>query len=109
MPKTKITKKAKTTSTPPVKTAKAKTGKAQAKKAPGQMRGLDAAARILAEAGEPMGTKELVARMLDSGLWQTKGKTPSATIYSAILREIAVKRETSRFRKTGKGKFSLAK
>ena len=71
--------------------------------------GLDAAAQVLAEAGEPMGCKEMVERMLAKGLWQTSGKTPSATIYAAIIREIATKGDDSRFRKVDRGKFALAK
>jgi len=71
--------------------------------------GLDAAARVLADAGEPLGTKEMVERMLAKGLWQTGGKTPAATIYAAIIREIATKGDDSRFRKTDRGRFELAK
>ena len=71
--------------------------------------GLDAAAQILAEAGEPLSTGEMVKRMLDKGLWATGGKTPAATIYSAILREINVKGDQSRFHKTERGRFELAK
>jgi len=71
--------------------------------------GLDAAAQVLAEAGEPLNTKTMVERMLAQGLWQTNGKTPSATIYAAITREIATKGSDARFRKVGRGKFELAK
>ena len=90
------------------KTRKADTGERRAKgaKRPG---GLDAAAKVLAEAGEPMGCKAIVERMLASGLWQTKGKTPAATIYAAIIREIAAKGDKARFRKTDRGKFALVK
>jgi hypothetical protein len=71
--------------------------------------GLDAAAAVLAEAGTPLNAKEMVERMLATGMWQTGGKTPSATIYAAIIREIAAKQDKSRFRKTERGKFELAK
>ena len=71
--------------------------------------GLDAAATVVAEAGEPLNTKDMVERMLAKGLWQTGGKTPAATIYAAILREIQVKGDASRFRKTERGKFGLVK
>jgi len=70
--------------------------------------GLDAAAMVLAEAGEPLNTKDMVERMLAKGLWRTGGKTPAATIYAAILREITVKGDASRFRKTERGKFTVA-
>jgi hypothetical protein len=71
--------------------------------------GLDAAAQVLAEAGEPLSTAEMVKRMLAEGLWKTSGKTPAATIYAAIIRECAEKGDQSRFRKVELGKFMLAK
>jgi len=80
-----------------------------AKKGDGKLSGLDAAAKVLAEAGEPLDTKTMVDRMLAQGLWATGGKTPAATIYAAIIREIGVKGDASRFRKTDRGKFTLAK
>jgi len=70
--------------------------------------GLDAAVQVLAEAGEPLNTKAMVDRMLAQGLWQTNGKTPAATIYAAILREINTKGDAARFRKVERGKFALA-
>jgi len=85
--------------------AKVKKAKAAGKKTSG----LDAAAQVLAEAGEPLNTKTMVERMLAQGLWQTNGKTPSATIYAAITREIATKGGDARFRKVGRGQFELAK
>ena len=69
--------------------------------------GLDAAVAVLAEAGTPMNTADMVKRMLETGLWKTGGKTPAATIYAAIIREISVKGEASRFRKTDRGHFEL--
>jgi len=42
-------------------------------------------------------------------LWTTPGgQTPHATLYSAILREIAKKGKESRFTKTERGKFATA-
>ena len=75
----------------------------------GKMSGLDAAAQVLAEAGEPLDTKTMVERMLAKGLWATGGKTPAATIYAAIIREIAKKGDEARFKKADRGKFTLAK
>lgn len=69
--------------------------------------GLDAAVQVLAEAGEPLNTKTMVERMLAQGLWATNGKTPAATIYAAIITEIAKKGDVSRFRKTERGHFEL--
>jgi hypothetical protein len=71
--------------------------------------GLTAAATVLAEAGEPLNCAKMVKRMLEKGYWKTDGKTPSATIYSAIAREIKEKGADARFRKTERGKFALTK
>lgn len=67
--------------------------------------GLDLAAQALAKSKEPLGAKDLAERAIKLG-WQTKGKTPEATLYSAITREIKAKGDTSRFVKTGKGLFA---
>lgn len=72
------------------------------------MSGLDAAAKILAEAGKPMNVKDVVAIALESKLWATDGATPAATVYAAIIREISAKGAESRFRKTAKGMFEFA-
>ena len=69
--------------------------------------GLDAAVAVLAKAGKPLNTKTMVERMLAQGLWSTGGKTPAATIYAAIITEIAKKGDQSRFRKTERGHFEL--
>jgi len=83
--------------------------KAKRQRKDGKMSGLDAAAQVLAEAGEPLDTKTMVEQMLEKGLWSTSGKTPAATIYAAIIREIAKKGDASRFVKTDRGKFAVAK
>jgi hypothetical protein len=75
----------------------------------GKMSGLDAAAKVLADAGQPLNAKALVDAMLAQGLWQTEGKTPAATIYSAIFREVKTKGDASRFRVVERGKFTVAK
>jgi hypothetical protein len=47
--------------------------------------------------------------MESQGLWKSPGgKTPHATLYSAIIREIATKGKEARFVKAGQGKFTLA-
>lgn len=73
---------------------------------PKKVSGLDAAFKVLSEAGEPMRCKDVVDKMLSSGLWQTGGKTPAATIYAAILREIQTKGSDARFKKTDRGLFT---
>jgi hypothetical protein len=71
--------------------------------------GLSGAVKVLQEAGQPLNCAEMVKQMLEKGYWKTDGKTPAATIYSAILREIKEKGADSRFIKTERGKFKLAK
>ncbi len=71
--------------------------------------GLDAATKVLGEADGPLACGEMVQRMLAKGYWSSSGKTPAATIYSAIIREIRDKGEASRFVKVERGKFTLAK
>jgi len=44
---------------------------------------------------------------LAKGYWKTGGKTPSATVYAAIIREIAKKGDASRFARAERGKFTL--
>lgn len=91
------------------KRAKAKAAKA-GKPAKGKktMGCLDAAAQVLASAKEPMGTKAMVEAMLAKGMWTTSGKTPHATLYAALIRDIAAKGRASRFRKTARGLFAAA-
>jgi hypothetical protein len=84
----------------------AKTKKPKAAK-PKKVSALDAAARVLAKAGTPMTTKEMVDAMAAKGYWTSPGgKTPHATLYSAILRELANKGKDARFQNTERGKFA---
>ena len=69
---------------------------------------LDAAARVLAEAGEAMSTKAMVELAIERAYWSSGGKTPSATLYSALIRDIASKGDASRFRKVERGRFALS-
>lgn len=67
---------------------------------------IDAAAQVLAAASEPMNCKALVEAMAAEGLWTSPGgKTPAATLYSSILREIDTKGGEARFIKTDRGLF----
>jgi hypothetical protein len=73
-----------------------------------KLSGLDAAVKVLGEAAEPLSCQAMVDAMLAKGYWQTGGKTPAATLYSAILRELQTKGAESRFVKTERGRFALA-
>ena len=68
---------------------------------------LDAAVQVLAKAGKPMTSGQMMERILDLGLWTTVGRTPAATLYSAILREIQRKGKTARFVRAERGMFAL--
>lgn len=69
--------------------------------------GLDLAAKVLADAGEPLAAKAIAERAIAAG-WTTSGKTPHATLYAAIIREIASKGDAARFKKTDRGMFTAA-
>ena len=44
--------------------------------------------------------------MAAGGFWTSpKGKTPHATLYAAILREIQTRGKDARFKKTERGRF----
>jgi len=68
---------------------------------------MDAAIGVLREAGQPRNTREMVDAVLAKGEWTTKGKTPAATLYASILREIQKKGDDARFVKTERGRFAL--
>ena len=68
---------------------------------------IDAAAQVLAASKEPLNTKEMIEAMAAKSLWTSPGgKTPHATLYSALIREIATKGKEARFVKTERGKFA---
>jgi hypothetical protein len=70
---------------------------------------LDAAAQVLQEAGTPLSCQEMITAMAEKGYWSSPtGRTPAATLYSAILRELKTKGAASRFRKTDRGRFERA-
>jgi len=56
-----------------------------------------------------MNAKAITETALAKRYWATKGATPWATLYSAMIREIAAKGAQSRFRKTARGMFEFAK
>jgi len=95
--------------TPGLKATRKEAPKSEPKKAR-KMGALDAAAIVLADAGKPMRSKELIAEMAKRGLWTSPGgKTPEATLYAAILREIGAKGAAARFARAGKGEFASTK
>src|SRR5262245_36064871 len=109
-----MAKKTKTEVTPtetapakPAKAAKAKKSKPPKAK---RVSALDAAAKVLGDAGQPMTSGELIEAMAKRGLWSSpNGQTPAATLYAAMIREINKKGKESRFAKAERGKFERTK
>jgi len=64
--------------------------KPAAKRKPAQpstskMSALDAAAKVLGEAKQPLNSQELIERMAAKGYWTSPGgRTPSSTLYTAV-------------------------
>jgi HB1/ASXL restriction endonuclease-like protein with HTH domain len=74
----------------------------------GKLSAIDAAAKVLGEAGAAMNAKGMIEAMSAKGYWTSPGgKTPHATLYSAILSEITKKGKEARFKKTDRGHFAL--
>ena len=102
-------KRARPTTTKRKKAAPRRTAssKVKAKDRSKRMPVLHAAVRVLTESGRPMKSKEITELMLKKGYWTTKGKTPWATLYSAMLREIQNKGKEARFKKVSRGVFAF--
>jgi hypothetical protein len=94
------------------KTTRARTSPSKASGRP--LSALDAAAKVLSslagkDADSGLTVAQLVERMASTNLWTSpSGKTPTATLYAAMSREIAAKGSGSRFRKISPGHFALA-
>ncbi len=92
------------------KEAKPKSSKSAGERKPRRVSALDAAAQVLAASEVPMRAKEMIAAMEAKALWRSPGgKTPEATLYAAIIREIAAKGDKARFKKHEKGVFVAGK
>lgn len=71
------------------------------------MKLLDAVAVVLAEANEPLNQKGITSRILERGLWSTKGKTPDATVGARLYVDLKKHGDKSRFQLVGKNLFAL--
>jgi len=105
-PKKKAASKKGTKATKPAKAPTAKTPK-EKKPRPRKASGLDLAAQVLAESAEPLNAKTIAEKVIAAG-WVTSGKTPHATLYAAMIREIKDRGDESRFTKTDRGMFASA-
>ncbi len=89
-------------------TKKSATKKMTAKPAEKKLSAINAAAKVLGEAEEPLTAKQMIEQMAAKGYWTSPGgKTPSATLYAAIIREIQRKGDDARFQKADRGLFTL--
>jgi HB1, ASXL, restriction endonuclease HTH domain len=102
------TKKAPATSSKAKKPVAKKAARSKADSKPKKLSALDAAAKVLADAKEPMTTRAMIEAMAKKGLWTSPGgATPWATLYSALSREIAAKGKDARFKKVERGQFAF--
>lgn len=66
----------------------------------------EVAYQILKSAAEPLSAKEIVEHATEAGILTTEGQTPEATMAAQLYVDINKNKET-KFKKVGKGKFSL--
>jgi HB1, ASXL, restriction endonuclease HTH domain len=110
-PKTPLARTAKTTSaakTPKAVAAQTNPSAAtSAEPKPKKVSALEAAAQLLAQTGQALTCAQMIQALATSGTWTSpQGKTPEATLYAAIIREIQSKGAHARFRKTDRGTFA---
>ena len=105
----KVTKKATApkTSKPAAKSKKTATAESKSPDS-SKLSQIAAAERVLADSGEPMTCKAMVEAMSAKGYWSSPdGKTPEATLYASLLRQIRDKGADATFQKTGRGLVAL--
>ncbi len=68
---------------------------------------LEAAKRVLEEAGSPLPVRDLTKAMLAKGYWQTQGLTPEATVQARLATDIKNRGEASAFIRSAPGRFGL--
>jgi len=112
-PKAATRKRAKKTTTPPTSSEHATQAKHTPMRRPAKpikLSCLDAAVQVMADApADGMSMKQIVELMRDRDLWtSTAGKTPEATLYAGITREIGRKGSQARFVKVSRGRFVLS-
>ena len=65
------------------------------------------AIKVLQQSGTALHAKDIAKRMVESGLWPTKGKTPDATVAARLYSDIKEKGDQSDFVRTGPRIFAL--
>ena len=76
---------------------------------PGPVRSkvVEAARKVLRDAGQPLHPDEIAKRMVRTGLWKSSGRTPGATVGARIYRDMQRHGERSPFVKVRRGVFGL--
>lgn len=69
---------------------------------------LDGVHKVLAEAGQPMHYRAITEKLVADGHWKPSGKTPWASVSSALTTDIKKHGASSRFRRLETGVFALA-
>jgi len=92
----------------PARSKRSRAGATDAPARAAKLSALEAAVRLLGETGQAMNCQEMIAAMAAKGYWTSPGgKTPSATLYTSILKELTTKGKESRFVKVDRGHFAL--
>jgi hypothetical protein len=106
--KTRTKKTTKAESAQRTSAKKAATANGQAATPAKKLSQIEAAVEVLRTAREPMTCQAMVEAMSAKGLWTSPaGKSPDATLYASILRELAKKGKDARFVKAAPGRFAL--
>lgn len=106
--KVSSTKATKKVAAPKVAKAKGAARVGTESSATGKLSQIAAAERVLTDANEPMTCKSMVEAMSAKGYWSSPGgKSPEATLYASLLRQIRDKGTEATFVKVGRGLFGL--
>ncbi len=73
------------------------------------MTAYEAALQILTEAQKPLPLEEITTRILEAGLWQSRGQTPEATVGAQIYRHIKHHGDQSPLVQVGPKTFAVKK
>lgn len=68
---------------------------------------LEAAKKVLEEAGAPLHVRDLTATMLAKGYWSTQGLTPEATVQARLCTDLKTREGASLFVRTARGCYGL--
>ena len=92
----------------PARSKRSRAGATDAPARAAKLSALEAAVRLLGETGQAMNCQEMIAAIAAKGYWTSPGgKTPSATLYTSIVKELTTKGKASRFVKVDRGRFAL--